>query len=184
MRSLNQKEKRTLKFGAVCAAIIVGFAFATQWLDNWKQARSSHNRIKHKLQAINVDETKRAGLMSIVPVFAMAFGIAKGFGFEKLLQAQIMEKLPGQEEVLKQVIDFAYTLLENTKGGVVAGVGIAVLFWTVIKVLGNIEKSFNDIWGIKETRKIARKLTDYLSVLLICPVLIIVSSILPLWFWV
>lgn len=115
-------------------------------------------------------------LLSIVPVFAMAFGIAKGFGFEKLLQTQIMEKLPGQEAVLKQVIDFAYTLLENTKGGVVAGVGIAVLFWTVIKVLGNIEKSFNDIWGIKETRKISRKLTDYLSVLLICPVLIIVSS--------
>ncbi|MFH1093602.1 MAG: YihY/virulence factor BrkB family protein [Candidatus Omnitrophota bacterium] len=115
-------------------------------------------------------------LLSIVPIFAMAFGIAKGFGFEKLLQAQIMEKLPGQEAVLKQVIDFAYTLLENTKGGVVAGVGIAVLFWTVIKVLGNIEKSFNDIWGIKETRKISRKLTDYLSVLLICPVLIIVSS--------
>ncbi|MCG2710869.1 MAG: YihY/virulence factor BrkB family protein, partial [Candidatus Omnitrophica bacterium] len=115
-------------------------------------------------------------LLSIVPVFAMAFGIAKGFGFEKLLQAQIMEKLPGQEQILKQVIDFAYTLLDNTKGGVVAGVGIAVLFWTVIKVLGNIEKSFNDIWGIKEARKISRKLTDYLSVLLICPVLIIVSS--------
>ncbi len=115
-------------------------------------------------------------LLSIVPVFAMAFGIAKGFGFEQLLQQQVIEKLPGQEQVLKQVIDFAYTLLENTKGGVVAGVGIAVLFWTVIKVLGNIEKSFNDIWGIKEARKISRKLTDYLSVLLICPVLIIVSS--------
>lgn len=71
MRSLSQKEKRTLKFGAVCAVIIVGFAFATQWLDNWKQARNLHNRKKEKLQAISVDETKRAGLMSIVPVFEM-----------------------------------------------------------------------------------------------------------------
>ncbi|MBU0635262.1 MAG: YihY/virulence factor BrkB family protein [Candidatus Omnitrophica bacterium] len=115
-------------------------------------------------------------LLSIVPIFAMAFGIAKGFGFEKLLQAQVLDKLPGQEEVLKQIIDFAYTLLENTKGGVVAGIGVAVLFWTVIKVLGNIERSFNDIWGIKEARKIGRRLSDYLSVLLICPVLIIVSS--------
>jgi len=115
-------------------------------------------------------------LLSIVPIFAMAFGIAKGFGFEKLLQEQILAKLPGQEQVLKQIIDFAYALLENTKGGIVAGVGVAVLFWTVIKVLGNIERSFNDIWGIKEPRKLGRKLSDYLSVLLICPVLIIVSS--------
>jgi len=115
-------------------------------------------------------------LLSIVPIFAMAFGIAKGFGFEKLLQEQILAKLPGQEEVLKQIIDFAYALLENTKGGIVAGVGVAVLFWTVIKVLGNIERSFNDIWGIKQPRKLGRKLSDYLSVLLICPILIIVSS--------
>jgi hypothetical protein len=71
MRSLNQKEKRTLKFGAVCAVVIVGFAFATRWLDNWKQARVSHAKITDKLEAINVDKTKQAGLMSIVPVFEM-----------------------------------------------------------------------------------------------------------------
>lgn len=71
MRSLNQKEKRTLKFGIVCAVAIVGFAFATKWLDHWKLVRSSHTGIKDKLQTINVDETKRAGLMSIVPVFEM-----------------------------------------------------------------------------------------------------------------
>ena len=71
MRSLNQKEKRTLKFGAVCAVVIVGFAFGTKGLDYWKQGRSSGARITDKLEAINVDETKRAGLMSIVPVFEM-----------------------------------------------------------------------------------------------------------------
>lgn len=71
MRSLNQKEKRTLKFGVVCAVVIVAFTFGTKWLDNWKQARSSRSRITDKLEEINVDETKRAGLMSIVPVFEM-----------------------------------------------------------------------------------------------------------------
>jgi len=60
-------------------------------------------------------------LLSIVPVVAMAFGIAKGFGFEKLLEKQLFEKLPGQEEVLVQVVDFARALLENTKGGMIAG---------------------------------------------------------------
>jgi membrane protein len=84
-------------------------------------------------------------LLSIVPVVAMAFGIAKGFGFDKMLEKQLIEKVPGQEEVLTQVIGFAQTLLDNTKGGLIAGIGIVVLFWTVIKVLGNIEASFNDI---------------------------------------
>lgn len=115
-------------------------------------------------------------LLSIVPVMAMAFGVAKGFGFEKLLEKQLLERFAGQGEILMQVINFAHTLLENTRGGMVAGVGVAILFWTVIKVLGNIEGSFNEIWGIREPRKIGRKLSDYLSVLLICPILIIVSS--------
>jgi len=89
-------------------------------------------------------------LISIVPVAAMAFGIAKGFGFEKLLEKQLMNQFSGQEEVLTTVISFANSLLANTKGGLLAGVGIMVLFWAVIKVLGNIEYSFNDIWGIKK----------------------------------
>ena len=115
-------------------------------------------------------------LLSIVPVVAMAFGIAKGFGFEKILETQLLEKFQGQEAVLTNVIDFANKLLQTTKGGLIAGIGIAFLFWTVIKVLGNIEKSFNDIWGIKQARGIGRKFTDYLSIMLICPILVIMSS--------
>jgi len=115
-------------------------------------------------------------LLSIVPVVAMAFGVAKGFGFEKMLEKQLLEKMPGQEEVLTQVVGFANSMLENTKGGLVAGIGIAILFWTVIKVLGNIEKSFNDIWGIKKPRQLSRRFSDYLSIMMICPILVIVSS--------
>jgi len=115
-------------------------------------------------------------ILSIVPVAAMAFGIAKGFGFEKTLQTSLMERLPGQEEVVGHIVNFAQTLLDNTKGGLIAGIGVGVLFWTIIKVLGNIEKSFNDIWGIKHPRSFARKISDYLSIMLICPVLFIASS--------
>jgi len=115
-------------------------------------------------------------LLSIVPVAAMAFGIAKGFGLEKLLERQLLEKLPGQEEILLNIVNFARSLLNNTKGGVVAGIGVVVLFWTVIKVLGNIERSFNDIWGIKTQRVLGRRFSDYLSVVLICTFLFIMSS--------
>ena len=71
MKQLSQKEKRTLKFGAVCAVVIVGFALATEWLGHWKKVRNSRAGIEKKLDAINVSDAKRAGLMSIVPVFEM-----------------------------------------------------------------------------------------------------------------
>ena len=115
-------------------------------------------------------------LLSIVPIAAMAFGIAKGFGFEKLLEKQLMANMAGYEEIVTNVITFARSLLENTKGGAVAGVGVIILFWTVMKVLGNIELSFNEIWGIKTPRSIGRKFSDYLSIILICPFLLIMSS--------
>jgi len=115
-------------------------------------------------------------LLSIVPVFAMVFGIAKGFGLDKILEKQLVDKIPAQNEIITNIINFSHSLLDNTKGGVIAGVGVALLFWTVIKVLGNIERSFNDIWGIKGMRSLMRRFADYLSVVLICPVLMILAS--------
>ncbi|MDX1779413.1 MAG: YhjD/YihY/BrkB family envelope integrity protein, partial [Thermodesulfobacteriota bacterium] len=84
-------------------------------------------------------------LLSIVPVAAIIFGIAKGFGFQEVLERDLLEKFSEHEAVLLQVIDFAKSVLETTKGGLIAGIGLAVLFWTVIKVLGTIERSFNNV---------------------------------------
>ncbi|MFH1594508.1 MAG: YhjD/YihY/BrkB family envelope integrity protein [Candidatus Omnitrophota bacterium] len=120
-------------------------------------------------------------LLSIVPVAAMAFGIAKGFGFDRLLEQQLIEKGQGYEEIVTNVITFAQSLLNNTKGGAIAGVGVAILFWTIMKVLGNIEISFNEIWGIKKNRSIGRKFSDYTSIMLLCPVLLIMSSSLTVF---
>lgn len=115
-------------------------------------------------------------LLSVVPVAAMAFGIAKGFGFEKMLERQLLNNIPGQEQGVAYIIDFARKLLENTKGGVIAGIGVVVLLWSVMKVLGNIESSFNYIWKVEESRALIRKFSDYLSIMLIAPVLVILSS--------
>ena len=115
-------------------------------------------------------------LLSLVPVLAMAFGIAKGFGFQKMLEKRLLENFRGQEELLTQMIGYAHSLLESTKGGLVAGIGVAVLFWSVVKVLTHIENSFNDIWGIKSARTFGRKFSDYLSIMLIGPLLLIMSG--------
>lgn len=115
-------------------------------------------------------------LLSIVPIIAMLFGIAKGFGFEKIFEQQLLKQVPDQSTLLVQLISFAQNLLESTKGGVVAGIGIVVLFWTIINVIGNIEESFNAIWKISKARSLSRKFSDYLSLMLLAPVLLIASG--------
>ncbi len=115
-------------------------------------------------------------LFSIVPVLAMAFGIAKGFGIEKLLENQIVDKFQGQQQIINQLIQFSHTLLSQTKGGVIAGSGAILLIWTVIRVLSNIENSFNEIWGIKKARSIGRKFSDYLAIIFICPILLVIPG--------
>ena len=106
----------------------------------------------------------------------MLFGIAKGFGFETMLEQRLLEQAPDQDTMVLQLISFAQNLLESTKGGVVAGIGIVVLFWTIINVIGNIEESFNYIWKIGTGRSISRKFSDYLSLMLLAPVLLIASG--------
>lgn len=115
-------------------------------------------------------------VLSIPSVLAMLFGIAKGFGFEKRLEERLFENLPGQEEILTTVISFSNTLLEQTKGGLIAGIGVVVLFWSVLKVLAHIENALNKIWEIKESRSWGRKISDYLSIMLLAPVLILMSG--------
>ena len=115
-------------------------------------------------------------LLSIVPAVALLFGIAKGFGLQKLLEHELFDKFRGQEEVMAWVISFAQTMLENARGGLIAGVGVAFLFWFIIRLLGNIEESFNEIWGVKHGRKLSRKLSDYLAVVFICPLTLVMTS--------
>src|SRR3989338_26013 len=91
-------------------------------------------------------------LMSVVPVLAMAFGIAKGFGLEGRLESMLLQELPSQEEALRRIIGFASQMLESAQGGAIAGVGIVFLIWAIIRMLGQIEDAFNDVWGVKKGR--------------------------------
>ncbi|WP_051617431.1 YihY/virulence factor BrkB family protein [Desulfonatronovibrio hydrogenovorans] len=120
-------------------------------------------------------------LLSIVPVLAMAFGIAKGFGLEDALNRQIEYYLGSHEEILEQVIGFSYSLLEETRGGLIAGIGFLFLLWSVLKVLTNIEYSFNAIWGVNQGRGWVKKITEYMSIMLIAPVVVVLSGSMTLY---
>jgi len=115
-------------------------------------------------------------LLSIVPVLAAAFGIAKGFGFEATLQEELLKRFAEQKEILTHAVTFAQTMLEQTKGGLIAGIGVFVLLWTIIKLLGNIEESFNNIWRISRARTLPRKFSDYLAIIIVCPILFTSTS--------
>lgn len=115
-------------------------------------------------------------LLSIVPVIAMLFGVAKGFNLEDELRKRIMNSTSNNADVWQRVIEFSDSLLNNTKGGVVAGFGVVLLLWSVMKLMGNIEVSFNDIWQVTKGRSWIRKFTDYFSLVLISPILFIISS--------
>jgi membrane protein len=115
-------------------------------------------------------------LLSIVPVVAMFFGIARGFGFEDNLRERLLDEFSQQHEAVVYIIGFAGSLIENTKSGAIAGVGVLALLYTIIKLLGNIEDSFNNIWKTAAQRSLARKFSDYISVVIIAPALIILSG--------
>ena len=171
-------------------------------------------------------------LLSIVPIFALALGIAKGFDLQAVFEREITgffnaglpigdtdpttktlqldngtsisiqmdesttttlngegadsvtsapSMVQANQIAAEKIIEFSNRMLDQTKGGVLAGIGVLILLYTVMKVLGNIEQSFNDIWGVKKSRTLARKMSDYLAICLISPFLFIVFSSLNIW---
>lgn len=115
-------------------------------------------------------------ILSIVPVIATFFGIAKGFGLDINLAAELNRFFPGQEMVMGETVKYAQNMLDTARGGVIAGISILVLLYTVLRLFHNIEMAFNGIWAIKSQRTLVRKVTDYLSVMIIAPIILVLSS--------
>lgn len=115
-------------------------------------------------------------ILALVPALAILFAIGRGFGFQNLLQTQLFNYLPVQKDALDTVFGFVDSYLAHSSEGIFVGIGVAMLLWTMISLMNNIENSFNSIWGIKHGRSIWRKITDYTAMLLILPVLMICSS--------
>lgn len=115
-------------------------------------------------------------LLAVVPIAAMAFGFAKGFGFDMYLENYVRNALEGKEEIINQILEFTESMLAKTQGGVIAGIGFLVLVWSIIKVLGNVEMSFNQIWSINKQRSMVRKLSDYMTIVIFAPILFIISN--------
>lgn len=115
-------------------------------------------------------------LLAIVPLLALVFGIAKGYGYDRILKERLMAAMEGHEAVAEKVIGFADSAIQNASGGLVAGIGVLLLIWAAVKLFAEIEGSFNGIWGVKRGRSWARKFSDYLTLLVVYPFLIIMLA--------
>jgi membrane protein len=115
-------------------------------------------------------------MLSIIPFAAIAFGIAKGFALDQKLQEILVKEFQTQPEVLNWILNQANSAIQATSGGYIAGIGIVILIWSVMSLLDQIESSFNHIWQINSARPWLRKFTDYLTIMLIAPVFLILSS--------
>ncbi|MCM1293875.1 MAG: YihY/virulence factor BrkB family protein, partial [Bacteroides sp.] len=115
-------------------------------------------------------------MLAVVPALALIVAIGRGFGLQEVLERELIENVGSQREVLTKAFDFVDSYLNQSSEGIFVGVGIAMLLWTLISILGSVERVFNDIWGVKIGRSMWRKLTDYLAIFLILPVLMICAS--------
>ncbi len=115
-------------------------------------------------------------LLAIVPMLAVLFAIARGFGFDKIVESQLFSAFEGQKMVLEGAMKYIQSSIEHAQGGVFLGIGIVLLLYAVINLLSNIEQSFNRTWGVKKNRPLQKMFTDYLALVIIAPVVIICNA--------
>jgi len=110
-------------------------------------------------------------LLSLVPLLALMFAVLKGLGVQRRLEPLLLSRLPLDPEATERVL----TYIDHTNVGTLGALGAAALVASVISVLGSIEGSFNHIWRVRRGRTWWRKATDYLSAVLITPVLLLAA---------
>lgn len=115
-------------------------------------------------------------LLAIVPILAVVFAIARGFGYNKYIEVWFREALASQPQASEVIIGFVNSYLVHTKSGVFLGIGLVFMLYTVLMLVSNVEQSFNHIWQVKNQRSLFRTFTDYLAVFFLFPILIVLST--------
>ncbi|MGP1480675.1 MAG: YihY/virulence factor BrkB family protein [Hoylesella enoeca] len=115
-------------------------------------------------------------LLAIVPISAVVFAIARGFGFSKYIEDWFRSALSSQPQAADTIIRFVNSYLVHTHSGVILGIGLVFMLWTVLMLTRNIEQTFNNIWQVERERSLVRTVTDYLAMFFMLPIIIILIS--------
>jgi membrane protein len=115
-------------------------------------------------------------LLAIVPISAVVFAIARGFGYNKYIEIWFRNAFESQPQVAEVIIGFVNSYLVHTKSGVFLGIGLIFMLYTVLMLVSNVEDAFNEIWQVKKPRSIFRTFTDYLAMFFVFPIVIVITS--------
>lgn len=115
-------------------------------------------------------------VLSVVPMLAVIIGIAKGFGLQEVVGDALMRALPGHETEFERTLGYVENYLSQVQGGLFIGVGLLVLFYTVLMLLSTIEDAFNKLWQAPYPRSWSKRVVNYLGAFILLPLLLTVSS--------
>jgi membrane protein len=113
-------------------------------------------------------------ILSIVPLLAVAFSISKGFGLQnaEFFRDFLMGVSAGRTEVVDKILQY----IGNTNVKTLGWMGVGALLITVFTTVGNVERAFNTIWAVKKGRTSWRKFTDFFSIIVICPLVVLIAA--------
>lgn len=117
-----------------------------------------------------------SSMLAAVPVFAIIFAIARGFGFDTIIEIKLRSSLEGNPDIADTILYFVDSYLQHTKGGVFIGIGLIFLLYTLLSLTANVEQAFNTIWYVKRSRSIYRQIIDYVGIFLFLPFVIVITS--------
>ena len=117
-----------------------------------------------------------SSMLAAIPVLAIIFAIARGFGFDAILETKLRSSFAENPDIADTILYFVESYLQHTKGGVFIGIGLIFLLYTLLSLTANIEQAFNTIWYVKRSRTIYRQIIDYISVFLLLPFVVVITS--------
>ena len=111
-------------------------------------------------------------LLAFIPLLAIMFALLKGFGVHNTIEPLLLQHLSvGSEDVVTRIVEY----INNTNVTRLGSFGLVVLVFTVLALISNIEKSFNSLWRVDETRSLFRRFADYFSVVTLGPLFLLAA---------
>jgi membrane protein len=114
-------------------------------------------------------------LLSIVPLLVFSFSILKGLGARGDLKFILDQFFRPMGAAAAQLTENVMQFVANMRGDLLGSIGLAFLVYTVVTTIQKVEANFNFIWRVERPRSFARRFTEYLSVMVLGPILLAIA---------
>ena len=135
-----------------------------------------HKRIREDRVLETASSLTYQTALALVPLLAVLLAIAKGFSFDTFLESVLLREFSQHQEILKHLLTFSKTALEQMKSGLIAGLGVLFLLVTSTNLLSTTEDAMNRMWGVLSGRSLARRIADFQCCLFLFPLLLVIGS--------